>query len=230
MASYDDAEVTERERLAADRQKQIGEFNTLAANRQLQHQKANYDDANLQNRILANVQKAQTSRKSEDDKFNATRDLQNSALGLFSSMGQAMNGSSLGNILRMLQNRNDRDNVSYWSQLQSGLDQIDNAYQESVNQNVIAQNDAAANAEKAMSDIKSDTATNLSNINPNLYEAPDLASTATYNQNRKEINRAKLSGYLMPEDSVQSARAISPRNRLYTNDYFSTLMNKFNGR
>ena len=235
MADYDSGEITDRERLAADRQKEIASYNANAINKQLQRQRINYDDANTQNRRLADVQLKQVGRKAEADRFEANRDLQNAALGLLGSMNQAMNGSTVGNLMRMLENRSDKDNQTYWNQLQQDRNSINNAYEESVNQNVIASNEASANAEKAIADIRGDLAANMSNINPNLYEAPGSSENGVgnddiYMRNRKDINRAALSGYIMPENSVQTARNMTQRNQLGGNDYFSRLMNQLNRR
>lgn len=43
-------------------------------------------------------------------------------------------------------------------------------------------------------------------------------------------NNARISGYMMPDNSAQSARDVAPRNKLRGNDYFSRLVNGFNGR
>lgn len=235
MADYDLGEVTERERLAAERQKEIAGRHADAVRNQLSRTLGNYDFANEQNRKLADVQLKQNQRKTEADRFEAQRNLQNATIGLLGAMNQAMNGSSTGNLMRMLENRSDADNQTYWNQHQQNADAINNAYQESVNQNQVAKNDAVANAEKAIRDIEDDLAANLANINPNLYEPPgtgaaDFRATELYNNNRVNQNNAQLSGYLMPQDSVQNARRMSPRNRIGGNDYFSRLMNNFNGR
>lgn len=236
MADYDAGEVTERERLAAEHQKEIAKWNAATTKNQLAQQLANYDFANRQNRRLADVELKQNSRKSETDRFNALRDLQNAALGLFGSMNQAMNGSTLGNLMRMLENRSDRDNDTYWGQLQVNQDQVNNAYEETFNQNNVAKNDAAISAEQALRSMEGDLAANLNNINPNLYEAPgtggaNLGGTGTFNANKVAENMAKLSGYLMPDSSVQSARDTSPRNTLNSSSgYFNRLVNGFNGR
>lgn len=234
MADYDNAEVTERERKAANNLKSIADYNANATKTQLANQLGNYDFANRQNRNLADVQLKQNSRKTEADRFEAMRDLQNASLGLFGSMNQAMNGSTVGNMMRMLENRSDKDNQTYWTQHQINQDTVNNAYDESVNQNNVAKNDAAINAEKALMDMQGDLAANLNNINPSLYSAPgegnaDLGAAGTYDQNRVAENNAQLSGYLMPDVSVQAARDQSARNKLRGNDYYSRLINSFNG-
>ncbi len=235
MADYDLGEVTERERLAAERQKEIAGRHADAVRNQLDRSLYNYDYANQQNRRLADIQLKQNARKTEADRFEANRNLQNASLGLFGSLNQAMNGSATGNLMRMLENRSDADNVTYWGQHQQNADAINNAYQESYNQNQVAKMDAIANAEKAIRDIEDDLAANLANINPNLYESPGTGSarfnaTELYNENRVNPNLAQMSGYLMPQDSVQNARKVYPRNRVGGSDYFGSLVNRFNGR
>ena len=239
MADYDSGEVTERERLAAERQKAIAQFNANSINDptygQLANQLANYDQANRQNAALRDVQKRQASRKAEADRFEAQRNLRNAALGLFGSMGnQAMNGSTLGNTISMLRDRNDADNSTYWQQLQDNRNQYDNAYDEAYNQNQVAKNDVRTNAAKAIRDIEADLSANLSNINPNLYVPPGTGEGVLNAWNpgpleqREPDHLARLSGYLMPENAEQSIRP--QRNRIRRNDYFGNMLNQFNRR
>lgn len=229
------AEVTDEQRKSADNQKTLANYNAESTKNQLAQQLQNYDFANAQNKRLADVQRAQNSRQSASERFNAMRDLQNSALGLTGSMGNAMNGSSTGNLMRMLENRNDRDNDTYWTQLQTNQNAVQNAYDESLNQNQVAKNDAVINTEKALRDMQSDLAANLNNINPKLFAVPsnsetDLGANNYYNDNKVAQNNAALSGYLMPDNSIQAARDITARNRVNGNDYFSQLVNRFNRR
>ena len=235
MADYDAGEITERERLAAARQKEIAARNAEGVKNQLRRQLANYDLADQQNAALRDVQLKQNERKAEADRFEAQRNLRNAALGLFGSMGNtAMNGSTLGNTMSMLRDRNDADNSVYWQQLMENRDTVLNAYDEAANQNQVAKNDAVINAEKALRDIEDDLSANLSNINPNLYQAPASSSdirfnaTELYNDNKVNPNIAKLAGYIMPENAEQTIRP--QRNRVQRNDYFGNLMNRFNRR
>lgn len=229
MADYDAAEVTDRERLTAKHQRQLAAANVDSTRRQLAQQLENYDFANRQNRSLADVQLQQNSRKTSADRFEAQRDLQNATLGLLGSMGNAMNGSSTGNLMRMLENRNDKENNTYWAQHQVNQDQVENSYNDSLNQNNVAKNEAAANAQKALADIQNDLAANLNNINPSLYIEPGTDGTqyaaGTYDDNKVAENNARISGYLMPDN-----RNGAIRNRANNNDYFSRLLNGFNGR
>lgn len=245
MADYDSGEITERERLAAERQKEIARFNRDSVMNQLSMQLGGYDQANQQNRKLADVQLKQNQRKNEVDRFEAQRNLRNASLGLLGSMGNtALNSSSTGNLMAMLRDRNDADNMNYWNQLQANQNAVNNAYQESENQNQVAKNDTITNAAKAIRDIESDLAANLSNINPNLYVTPGTGDAmlnawwqgGPYDQRVGNTN-PQLSGYIMPDTSVQTARQSGapaqepiPRNRIQRNDYFGRLVNGFNRR
>ena len=213
MSDYDDGKITDRERAASKKQKEIfnysdktltgvadyntksaqnvanwnesqqnklanknaanttsiAEYNAAATANQLAKQLANYDLANAQNANMRNTQFKQASRKTEAERFEAQRNLQNAALGLFGSMNQAMNGSTLGNTMYMLNNRNDAENSTHWQQLMDNRNAIQNAYDESYNQNQIAKRDAAINALKALQDIQGDLSSNLNNVQGDLY-------------------------------------------------------------
>lgn len=232
---YDEGEVTPRERLAAQRQKGISQQNALNVRTQLQRQLANYDTADQQNRKLADLQLQQNSRKTSADRFEAQRDLQNAATGLLGTMGTAMNGSSTGNLMRMLEDRNDKENSTYWAQHQQNQDSVENSYQDSLNQNRIARLDAMQSAEKAINDIATDMSASLNNINPNLAEPPGTPTDWMEGiwdparvQEMQEQDKL-ISGYMRPDQ--EGARSTNPtqRNRLGGNDYFSRLMNRFNG-
>ena len=232
MADYDAGELTDRERLAGENQVTIAKRNADDVRNQLRQQLETYDFANRQNRALADTQIKQGQRKTESDKFEASRDLQNAAIGLLGSMGPAaMNGSAVYNFMRMLENRNDKDNNVYWTQEETNRDQVENSYQDSFNQNNVAKRDAVTSADKALRDIESALSANLNNINPNLFVEP---GTGDANLNSGDVwtgagdikqNNAMISGYLMPDN-----RSGAPRNRLQGNDYYSRLINGFNGR
>ena len=239
MADYDAGDVTDRERLAAERQKEIAEFNRNSISDptygQLANQLATYDQANRQNARLRDVQLKQMSRKNEADRFEAQRSLRNAALGLLGSMGnQALNGSATGNAMKMLADRNDADNSTYWQQLMDNQNSVLNAYDESANQNQVAKNDTINNAAKAIRDLEGDLAANLSNINPNLYVSPGTGEGVLYAweggpmDQRVADHNARLSGYVMPENAEQNIR--NQRNALRRNDYFGQLVNRFNNR
>lgn len=244
MASdYDKGTVTAREKLAAQRQNALAKYNAQSLNAQLTNQLKNYDLADKQNLSLRNTQLIQNRRNAETDRFEAQRQLQNAALGLMGSMNQAMNGSSTGNLMRMLEDREDSDNNIQWDQLRRNDDSVYNAYQESLNQNNASRFDAIANARKGLRDIQSDLAANLNNINPNLYKA--AGSNADVSKIQKELekkqgtvkaNNAYLSGYITNPSRYPG---ISTRNKLTTPsstsskkkiDYFDQLINSFNRR
>lgn len=238
MADYDAGDITDRERLAAQRQKEIAAFNATSIDDPnsglLAQQFKNYDQANRQNARLRDVQLKQISRKNETDRFEAQRQLQNAALGLFGSMDQGMNSSTVGNMMKMLRNRNDSDNTTYWQQLMDNQNMVRNAYEEAANQNQVAKNDAIVNASKAIRDLEGDLAANLNNINPNLYVTPGTGEGILNAwvpgplENRVADHLAQLSGYIMPADAEQAVRG--QRNKIQRNDYFGKLMNQFNGR
>ena len=248
MADYDAGEITDREQQAANNQTSISAQNVRDVQNQLNRQLANYDFADAQNRALADTQLKQNSRKTNADRFEAQRDLQAATLGLLGSMGSAMNGSSTGNLMRMLESRNDKENNTYWAQHQVNQDAVENAYQDSLNQNRVARRDAMQSAEKSIRDIESDWAANLNNINPNLFQMgavnsdPALTSGTAWDESKSQQNNAQLSGYVIPDNMnanrtptgagqpTNSMNVGTPRNRLSGNDYFSQMMNRFNGR
>ncbi len=241
--------ATSAEKKAAANQTAISSQNVRDVQNQLARQLSNYDFADAQNRALRDVQLKQNSRKTSADRFEAQRDLQNSALGLLGSMGSAMNGSSTGNLMRMLENRNDKENNTYWAQHQVNQDAVNNEYADSVNQNRVARRDAMQAAEKSIRDIESDWAANMGNINADLFKQGavggngSLSSTTAWQPNKAAQNNAAVSGYLMPDDRGMGRDVTSSyqnpantrntgavRNRMRGNDYFSQLMNRFNGR
>ena len=225
------ADVTDEQQQAADNQIDLAKSNAASVRNQLKRQLKTYDFANKQNRALADTQLKQNSRKTSADRFEAQRDLQNTALSLLGSMGSAMNGSSIGNLMQMLDNRNDKENNTYWAQLQANQDSVENSYADSYNQNQVAKRDAIASAEKSVADIEADLSANLNNINPDLYTSPgkgdaNLKSNKVWkNADKVKRNNAEISGYVMPDN-----RSGATRNTLQGNDYFSKLINRFNGR
>lgn len=284
--AYDDATLTTREKKAAKNQTTISSQNVKDVQNQLQRQLANYDFADAQNRALADTQLAQNSRKTSADRFEAQRDLQAATLGLLGSMGSAMNGSTTGNLMNMLRSRNDKENNTYWAQHQSNQDQVENAYNDSVNQNNVARRDAMQSAEKAIRDITSDWRANMNNINPNLFPSgksggingnlssglssvisqafgggttigggtsvggkASLGSDSVWAPGMVQQNDSAISGYLIPDNRGvgstptgqanprQSMNVGAARNQVrggagnaVGGDYFSQMMNRFNGR
>lgn len=252
MADYDNMELTERERRAAKNQTDISKQNVRDVQLQLKRQLSNYDFADRQNRALADTQLNQNSRKTSADRFEAQRDLQASTLGLLGSMGTAMNGSTTGNLMNILRSRNDKENNTYWAQHQSNQDQVENAYNDSLNQNNVARRDAMQSASKAIRDIEGDWRANMNNINPKLFPGTgtsidkdsSLDSNLAWNPNSVKQNNSAISGYVIPDNRGNGSR-LTPtgrkltansmhtggaRNRVVGNDYFSQMMNRFNGR
>lgn len=243
---YDEAELTPREKKAAQNQDKISTQNIRDVENQLARQLANYDFADAQNRALAETQLRQNSRKTSEDRFEAQRDLQAAALGLLGSMGSAMNGSTTGNLMRMLESRNDKDNNTYWSQHQVNQDAVMNSLNDSINQNRVARRDAMQSAEKAVRDINADWSANRNNINPQLFAMADPVDSAgghksanTWNESKAKQNNATISGYLVPDlhhseglnGNVLARNVVrGGRTNKVGGDYFSQLMNRFNGR
>lgn len=241
MADYDSAELTDREKQAAEHQTETSKQLVRDIQNQLAKQMRNYDFADQQNRNLANVQLQQNSRKDSADRFEAQRDLQSAALGLFGSMGTAMNGSTLGNMMHMLRQRNDKENNTYWAQHQANQDAVENAYQDSRNQNLLARRDAMQSAEKAIRDVEGDWRANLNNINPTLFpggigavagERSLASQTAWDDMPKVPMGRPTISGYVNPDYNMRSEQSANRRasNATSSSDYFSQMMNRFNGR
>lgn len=259
MADYDNAEVTKRERKASESQTAISKQNIRDVQNQLRRQLANYDFADAQNRALADTQLRQNSRKTSADRFEAQRDLQAATTGLLGSMGSAMNGSSTGNLMSMLRSRNDKENNTYWAQHQENQDQVENSYNDSLNQNNVARRDAMQSAEKAIKDIEGDWRANMNNINPSLFPGANttvgsdssLSPSTAWDTSKARQNNATISGYVIPDNKLgpswyeptgdQLAEASmhtggmrnwvrGGRNNTVGGDYFSQMMNRFNGR
>lgn len=258
MADYDKGELTDREKQAAKNQTAISTQNVKDVQNQLKRQLSNYDFADAQNRALADAQLAQNSRKTSADRFEAQRDLQAATLGLLGAMGTAMNGSTTGNLMSMLRSRNDKENNTYWAQHQENQDSVENAYNDSVNQNRVARRDAMQSAEKAIRDIEGDWRANMNNINPNLFPGgsgsidgnSELSSNRAWDDiSQARQNNALVSGYVIPDNRGvanrptggsnprQSMNVGATRNQVRGNrnnavggDYFSQMMNRFNGR
>lgn len=257
MANYDKAELTDREKLAGKNQTAISKQNIRDVQNQLKRQLANYDFADQQNRALADTQLRQNSRKTSADRFEAQRDLQAASLGLLGSMGTAMNGSSTGNFMDMLRSRNDKENNTYWAQHQTNQDSVENAYYDSLNQNNVARRDAMQSAEKAIRDIEGDWRANMNNINPKLFPGGSgavdgdstLSSGTAWTPNSVARNNSAISGYVIPDNRgvgslptggsipSQSMNVGAIRNHVrggssnaINGDYFSQMMNRFNGR
>lgn len=196
---------------AKQNQLALTQFDVGATKNEAQRHSANYAMADAQNAALRDVQLAQIGRKGETDRFEAQRALQNAALGLFGNLGTAGFGSTVGNLMRMLRSRNDSDNNTYWQQLADNQNQVLNAYDESLNQNRVSENDMWAGAEKAVKDIESQYAANMWNLDQDADVTPgqgegQFAAHKLYNDNAKQPNYAKLAGYLTPQDYANEIR------------------------
>lgn len=200
----------------------IAKYNAKATANQLGQQIANYDFANRQNAAMRDTQFKQASRKSEAERFEAQRNLQNAALGLFGTMNQGMNGSTVGNTMYMLNNRNDAENSTYWQNLQDNRNAIQNAYDESYNQNQVAKRDAAVNALKSIRDIDSDLSSNLNNIQNDLFSnltniRGDLMTNLSNNYGDLYANRRNLRADTAANlSNINPALYVNPAKKLPT--------------
>ena len=233
MADYDAGEVTGREKKAASNLGSLATYNANTAKNQLNQQLGNYDLADRQNRRLADLQLKQNSRKAASERFGANKKLQSAVKGVLGTMDNALNGSSLYSMLDMINTRTDLDNNEVWNTLTQNQNTVENAYNEALNQNILARNDAASNAEQAIRGVEADTAAQLNNINPNLFTKPgtgasDLGSGGLYEKNRSEANNPKMSGYIMPDDANRVANEKQRPNKTGGSDYFSKLLNRYN--
>lgn len=232
---YDSGKVTDRERTAANHLGKIGAHNIRSIEGDYWRQVADYDYANQQNRSLADVQNKQNAQLAASERFAANKKLQSAVSGLLGTTGNAMNGSSVYNLLDMIGTRTDLDNNEAWRSFRKNRNTVENAYQESENQNNLNRNEAATKAERAMRDIEGDISAQLNNINPNLWVAPQT-SDADFGSNnfaypkREYAKQASMSGYLMPEAAKQQAQAVQAPNQITGNSYYDRLINAYNRR
>lgn len=221
---------------AADRTKEIAKYNAATINEQLKNQLAAYDQANVQNRNLADTEIMQARKKAAGDSFDAQRSLQDSTTGIMGALNTAGNGISYYNLMRMLANRNDINNNTYLDQAQRDIDTIENEYMQNYNQNNLARLDALANARAQIRGINADTAANLNNLSTDdedFYKSPDSVGYKVYEPSTTSSigNRVykPYSGYYrLPAVDENNIRKQVARNMLQGNDYFSQLMNGFN--
>lgn len=202
IEKWNEGNTIEGSRRNAANTTQGAEYSAAATNEQFRNQIANYDFANQQNANLRDTEFKQASRKSEAERFEAQRQLQNAALGLLGNMGNtALNSSTTGNLMSMLRDRNDMENSTYWQTLQDNRNQIQNAYDESYNQNQVAKRDAAINAMKSLKDINAELSSNLNNIQTGLWDnlgnlRSDLFGNLSNIQSDLITNRRNLRGDL----------------------------------
>lgn len=244
MANYENGEITNRERTAASRLGEIAQANYDSYAEQLNQKLAGYEQALRQNRSLADAELQEADRKSASERFGQLRKLQSTVASLMASSGNALAGSGNGNLLTMIRGRQDLDNNSAWEALQQNRDQIENAYNEAANQNYLAANEAASNAEYGLRGIRTDTATQLNNINPNLYEAPGTGKAGTFGPGIWALRKwgdhlSKASGYITPSQDAEKVRDMGAEKderssaggsyRTYGNSYIDRLIGGYNG-
>lgn len=231
MADYDKAEVTDRERKAASNLNAITGYNVESTLNQLKQQMSNYDQADQQNRSLADVQRNQNSRKAAGERFGANKKLQSAVQNLGAD---ALNGSQLYGLLDMLATRTDLDNNDVWRTLTENQNAVENAYQESMNQNALSRNDLASNAEYALRGYNADLAAQLNNINPTLYAKPGTGDAnikgteGVYDQNSVDALIAQLAGYINPANAQQRARQTQAANNATGNSFYDRYLNTYN--
>lgn len=223
---------TTDEKKAASRAKYIANRNKHSVDLNLDWMNSLYDASDKQNKALLNTEKTQNRQKTEADRFQAQRSLQNAARGLMNTVGQGLNSSATGNIANMIRDQQDSDNVDYWTTLRQNQNAVKNAYQEALNQNYLSRREAGINAQIAKRDIESNLAASLQNIHPNLYKKPKgsgkYGSSKTQKKNTSAAkkkkaaadNRSRSSGYV----SKASGQPTTNTNGTALNDYFSRLL------
>jgi hypothetical protein len=155
----------------------------------------------------------QNSRSSSNDRFAQLKKLQQAATGVAAGAGNALMGSGVGNLIKMLRERNDLDSGELYRALGQSQNAVRNAWDESINTNVLARNDAAINAEFALRGLEADTASQLNNINPDLFVAPGTGAanlgSAGYASNRvTPAHLAQLAGYFTQAPQAWADRAV----------------------
>jgi hypothetical protein len=109
---------------------------------------------------------------------------------------------------------------------------VENAYQEALNQNVLAANDLASNAEYALRGLQSDQAAQLNNIHADLFKKPEEVSLGEgmdniYESNKRPANIAQLAGYTMPDDAGNAARKLrAAQQASYGDTYANSLLRR----
>lgn len=220
------------EKNAASRAKNIAKWNRRSVDLNLGWMNDLYDASDKQNKELLNDEKVQNRQKTEADRFQAQRSLQNAARGLVNTVGQGLNSSATGNIANMVRGQQDSDNVDYWTTLRQNQNTVENAYQEALNQNYLSRREAGIKAQIAKRDIESNLAASLQNIHPDLYEKPTSSgkygSLSTQKDNTSDAkakksaadNKVRSSGYVSKAYDQPTANT----NGTALNDYFSRLL------
>lgn len=240
--------ATDAQNRAADRVDEIASWNRKSIDLNLGWMNNLYDEADKQNENLLNTERRQNRQKTEADRFQAQRSLQNAARGMVNSVGAGLNSSATGNLINTFAGQQDADNVDYWTTLRQNQNAVENAYREAANQNYLARREAAINAEISKRDIEANQAAQRQNISEDLYKAPSGSwEYGSYDTAANGINAANAardktnsvaggnSGYvttaggirdLTPTQSVgadgRPTSQASTRNSL--NDYYSRLL------
>lgn len=223
---------TTDEKNAARRAEYIAKRNKRSVDLNLGWMNDLYDASDKQNKALLNTEKTQNRQKTEADRFQAQRSLQNAARGLMNTVGQGLNSSATGNIANMIRDQQDSDNVDYWTTLKQNQNTVKNAYQEALNQNYLSRREAGIKAQIAKRDIESNLAASLQNIHPKLYKKPTSSgkygSLSTQKDNTSDAKskkseadrRVRSSGYV----SNAYDQPTTNTNGTALNDYFSRLL------
>ena len=169
---YDAGEVTPREESARWNQQALGEAAAKNQNDLYYNQLANYNLSDRYNAELADEQRAQIGRKSDAERYNQLRKLQQATTGVANSMGNALSGSGAQVLGEMATERKDQDNVDYWQQYVDNINAVNNSQRESLNQNELNRADLKANQRYALQGIENDLAANYNNINPEFFVKP----------------------------------------------------------
>lgn len=239
--------ATDKERTAAERVNAISDWNRESANIGLEWNNALFDAADKQNKALLDTQAKQYRQKADTDRFQAQRNLLNATRGLNNTVGNGLTGSAAFNIANLAAGQQDANNVDYWNTLKQNLNTIDNAYQESLNQNYINRAKEAIDTELAKRDIEGNQAAARNNISQDLWEPPgndagysaeshgykigsyDTRARALEQADAKKKeadNRLPLSTYTTSDQTNTLATRTNNGTRTQLNDYFSRLLRR----
>lgn len=204
----------------------IANYNADSTREQLDLTLSAFDQADTQNRALADTQIEQHQKTAAADRFAQAKKLQMSTSSVRDAAGNALQGSGLGALIDMLRSRTDLDTQESISTLKQNKNSVWNALQEALNANVNARNDAANQAEAAIRAIEADMAAQLNNINPSLYRAPGTGSTALGSTNMATDRFARATA------PATSGYYTHPADAGYTrpqsgSGYFDALLNSY---
>jgi hypothetical protein len=219
-----------------DNYNQLVDYGSTSIDNQLSQGIENLQKANTQERSLADVQKKQNQRTSANNRFQQYNTLMN-VLGTIlgpASSGNMLNGSTAYNLSNLLTNRNNADSATAWDQLTNNQNAIENAYQQAVNSNANAQNEAASLAEYNKRLLKQNNAETINNSDSGGFENPAtsdrIATDNIYKDNSLPAQLAQLAGYITPEAAQENARKTQTANKQTGNSYWNQLINSYGGR